>query len=687
MARLILAGLILLVSSAESVMHGQCEPSATTRLTLYRSHETIASSRSELYARQAGLLDKELAEHQHDYFLLQARMFAEPQKEAQTRWAEAQRKKYPGRWVYELLEAKALEGKNTPEAIRRLEELKVAHPEAAQIYLELAANTGYNFLKFYDQKRAQNELDGFLNLCPATIDETALQVLGMAGSREQVSRAVGPIRKHLREENDPHLRKSWESLWSLEFKNRPPAEHESVRREIAEDIRPYEQSPEKHQPYTLMLLRSAYENLGNAAAREKVGDEILNGYAGSSEAAQVVRRRWETQHPNPANLNKAESETYYRACLTAADEWHRLWPDNVFILQQKLKALIKLSDSNTEEVATTGEQLLAAYRKNPDWHTFWPVEFDVANAWLKRKIHLEQVPALVEESYRAAREYVEPIFNDDRWSEQGRTAFKERFEYLVLGRAQRLLDYYDAANQPDKARAIDAELKALNPEPDSASWVLELRGHAAELDGHKLDAMVLYRAAIEARTEPPSDNDTLMENLERLWKALGGTPAAFDRLLDKSKLVAAAGGNWERPRKELPKFTVQSLDGKTWKLADLEGKAAIINVWATWCLPCRDELPQLQKLYEKLKDRQDVLVLSFNAYDDIGKVGPYMEEHKFTFPVLLANDIVTTVSQSGIPQTWVVNRGKLEWIKVGYDADKWQETMTGKLEEALKQTP
>jgi len=687
MARLIIAGFILLVSN---VMYGQCEASAATRLTLYHSQETIASTRSELYTRQTAILDKELAEHPHDYFLLRARMLADPQKETQIAWAETQRKKYSGRWVYELLQAKALEGKNTTEAIRRLEELKVAHPEAAQIYLELAANTGLYFQKFYDQKRGQNELDGFLKLCPATTDETALQVLGLAGTPEQISRAVGPIRKHLREENDPHLRQSWESLWRLEFKIRPPAEHEAVRREIAEDIRPYEQSPEKHRLYMLMLLRRAYENLGNPVAREKVSEKILNGYPTSSEAAQIVQRRWETQHPKPAKPSKAESEAYYRECLTAAEEWHKLWPDNPFILQQKLKALINLSDSSTEEVATTADQLLVAYRKNPDWHTFWPLEFDVANAWLKRKIRLDQVPALVEDSYRAAREFVEPIFNDDRWAQDGHTAYKERLEYLVLGRARRMLDYYDAANQPDKARAIDAELNALNPEPDYASWVLELRAHAAELDGRKLDAMVLYRAAIESRTDPPQDNDTLMENLERLWKVLGGTPAAYDRLLDKSKLVKATGGVWERPKSQLPKFTVQSLDGRTWKLADLEGKAVIINVWATWCSPCREELPQLQKLYEKLKDRQDVLVLSFNAYDDIGKVGPYMKEHKFTFPVLLAHDIFTAVSQSGrsaIPQTWVVNRGKLQWIKVGYDADKWQETMTGKLEDALKQTP
>ena len=65
-----------------------------------------------------------------------------------------------------------------------------------------------------------------------------------------------------------------------------------------------------------------------------------------------------------------------------------------------------------------------------------------------------------------------------------------------------------------------------------------------------------------------------------------------------------------------PAFTLQALDGKTWKLADLSGKIVVINLWATWCVPCRAELPEFQKLYDQLKDRPDVAVISFNVDDD-----------------------------------------------------------------------
>lgn len=147
---------------------------------------------------------------------------------------------------------------------------------------------------------------------------------------------------------------------------------------------------------------------------------------------------------------------------------------------------------------------------------------------------------------------------------------------------------------------------------------------------------------------------------------------------------------WWRPRKPLPSFTLRSLDGKTWKLADLQGKVVVINLWATWCVPCRAELGELQTLYEKLKDRPDVVVISFNADEDSAKVSQYMTEHKFTFPVLLANGFVDDyLSVVFIPQTWFVDsKGALQWIHEGYDPDSpWQQTMMQKLDEVLKSQP
>jgi len=113
----------------------------------------------------------------------------------------------------------------------------------------------------------------------------------------------------------------------------------------------------------------------------------------------------------------------------------------------------------------------------------------------------------------------------------------------------------------------------------------------------------------------------------------------------------------------------------------------LINLWATWCGPCRAEHPEFQKLYEKLKERADVSVISFNIDDDLGKVAPYMKENNYTFPVLLARELVDQVlPATAIPQNWFVDaKGRLQWLQLGYGGDpKWQEMMLAKLDEVLK---
>jgi len=114
----------------------------------------------------------------------------------------------------------------------------------------------------------------------------------------------------------------------------------------------------------------------------------------------------------------------------------------------------------------------------------------------------------------------------------------------------------------------------------------------------------------------------------------------------------------------------------------------LINVWATWCGPCQKEHPDFQKLYDKLKARTDVAVLSFNVDDDVGKIAPYMNEHRYTFPAIPARDVVDAVRPTlSIPRNWFVDpRGQLQWEQLGFrPGDEWQQTMIAKLDELLAQ--
>ena len=107
-------------------------------------------------------------------------------------------------------------------------------------------------------------------------------------------------------------------------------------------------------------------------------------------------------------------------------------------------------------------------------------------------------------------------------------------------------------------------------------------------------------------------------------------------------------------------FTLTDLQGKSWSLQALRGKVVLVNFWATWCDPCRREMPGLETLYRRFKN-QGLVVLAISD-DDTGKVKQLVAEERFTYPVLLdpgrkVNDLFRI---EGIPKSFVYDRdGKL----------------------------
>ena len=80
-----------------------------------------------------------------------------------------------------------------------------------------------------------------------------------------------------------------------------------------------------------------------------------------------------------------------------------------------------------------------------------------------------------------------------------------------------------------------------------------------------------------------------------------------------------------------------------------------MNLWATWCGPCRNELPLLQELFNKVRERKDLVVMTLNTDDNLGLILPFLTENKYTFPVLPAGGYVAKlVPELSIPRTWIV---------------------------------
>ena len=107
-------------------------------------------------------------------------------------------------------------------------------------------------------------------------------------------------------------------------------------------------------------------------------------------------------------------------------------------------------------------------------------------------------------------------------------------------------------------------------------------------------------------------------------------------------------------------FTLSDLQGKTWNLRDQRGKVVLLNFWATWCPPCRKEMPDLEALYSRFKDK-GLVVLAISD-EEAAKVGPFLAERNITYPVLLdpGRKVHEQLEIEGIPKSFVYDRdGKL----------------------------
>jgi thiol-disulfide isomerase/thioredoxin len=98
----------------------------------------------------------------------------------------------------------------------------------------------------------------------------------------------------------------------------------------------------------------------------------------------------------------------------------------------------------------------------------------------------------------------------------------------------------------------------------------------------------------------------------------------------------ASTGAAARPGTTAPDFTLKDLDGKEWTLSQLKGQPVMVNFWATWCKPCKIEMPLLEKVYQKYKD-QGFIILAVDIKGDLGEaaVRQYVQELGLTFPVVM----------------------------------------------------
>ena len=132
-------------------------------------------------------------------------------------------------------------------------------------------------------------------------------------------------------------------------------------------------------------------------------------------------------------------------------------------------------------------------------------------------------------------------------------------------------------------------------------------------------------------------------------------------------------------KREHPEFTLKDLSGKSWTFSELRGKVVLVNFWATWCPPCRKEMPDLETLYARFGSKGFV-VLGISD-EEAAKVKPFIHERKVSFPVLLdpGRKVNEMFVVEGIPKSFVYDReGKLVAQSIDMRTQKQFLEMLGK---------
>ena len=145
-----------------------------------------------------------------------------------------------------------------------------------------------------------------------------------------------------------------------------------------------------------------------------------------------------------------------------------------------------------------------------------------------------------------------------------------------------------------------------------------------------------------------------------------------------------------RPGQPAPNFTFPGLDGEMVNLTDYRGKVVFLNIWATWCTPCRQEMPSMERLYRELKGEDfEILAVSIDALG-AKAVAPFMKEYELSFPALLdtGGTIQRLYGTTGIPETFIINKegvieqkiiGSRDWAKpeaIGFLRNLIQKPLT-----------
>jgi peroxiredoxin len=220
---------------------------------------------------------------------------------------------------------------------------------------------------------------------------------------------------------------------------------------------------------------------------------------------------------------------------------------------------------------------------------------------------------------------------------------------------------HDIRKVPDDKRGqvtkdLAVKIRALPSTPNKLRLAVGLASRATEGDfGHDNLQQVATTLALAIREQAPTSQEPYLELASLvLYESVD---VALDSPWFSAAMAKLQADDKARQRAD---FTLTDLNGKSWMLKGLKGKVVLLNFWATWCPPCRREVPDLEALYRRFGP-QGLVILGIDD-EEAEKVKPFIGQQGVTYPVLLdpGRKVNTLFQIDGIPKTFVYDRdGKI----------------------------
>jgi thiol-disulfide isomerase/thioredoxin len=607
---------------------------------------------------------------------------------------------HPDDPVYLYLAASAQLGRNTAQAISRLERAIERSPSFGLPHLLLAQI--YAASSHADPVKVRQHLERFESACPESI--RAFSALRWSKDAALVAQTAARIRRNLKDRTDSQALPSYTILWSLEAAQRKSDEQaENVARLKQDVARLLAPEVPRHAAWlsalqSISFIQDGLDEYGVAAQRE-----IAARYPNSAAAITEAYRKARNPNPYPNKGTPEQIAAYWRKEWQSSLPLAREFPGSLSIAGTAARSIVRDPSATPAEIHGAIALFLAGAKADPDgMRTLPPQPIEIAQALAERGI-LEDIPDLVFAGFSAVERGFSPNHANDVVGGSATGLRQQRDQmnfwaynalseaYIRLGRLASVKDLLiqqdEILNRLRPADSAPAGDKFLFAEDEALFWYL--KGLFAEAEHRKTDALIDYRNSISTfppRRPSPDRRDQVMQSAQRLWKDIGGTIQGWNDWAAHSSLRNFdAGSGATNAWTKLPAdLTFTDVLGRTYKPKDLATKTTLVTLWASWCGPCRAELPYFEKLHRQFQDRDDVVLLAFNIDDDIAEMNRALGELKLSIPSVYAAPFVySMLAEMAIPANWLLTPAKTELLYIDAPTlPEWQAKMAQALEKA-----